>query len=111
MSPTTTEDRQKYISKISTGFIYFVSVTGVTGSNTEISKDVLSKVINAKKITNKPICVGFGISTPEQVRTISKIADGVIVGSAIVKEIDKHRNDKNFISHITKFASRMTKEL
>ncbi len=93
LSPTTTAKRIPGIAKASTGFIYFVSLTGVTGARQQLSPDIKSKVRIAKRFTKKPICVGFGISTPQHVQMISKFADGVIVGSVIIKEIQKSKKD------------------
>lgn len=108
LSPTTTPQRMKKIVKVSTGFIYYVSLTGVTGARAALPDDILSKIKSAKRATQKPICVGFGISTPEQVREISKVADGVIVGSAIVKEIEKHLQEANVAEKAAELVSRLT---
>ncbi len=104
LSPTTTPPRMKKIIAASTGFIYYVSLTGVTGSRRALSADLLKNIKLAKALTDKPICVGFGISTFSQVREISKIADGVIVGSAIVQEIAKNFEKKDLIKKIARFV-------
>jgi tryptophan synthase alpha chain len=90
LAPTTTRERMPAIVKASTGFIYFVSVAGVTGARTSIPPEIAKNIRQAKTMTGKPVCVGFGVSTPQQVRAMGRIADGVIVGSAIIKEIEKH---------------------
>ena len=87
LAPTTTKERMKKIVTAATGFIYYVSLTGVTGARKKLSHNFLNHVRMAKRLTNKPVCVGFGVSTPSQVESIARIADGVIVGSAIIKEI------------------------
>lgn len=107
LSPVTTKDRMAKIQKASTGFIYFVSVTGVTGARRDLPADFMRSVKMAKRISTKPICVGFGISTPEQVRAIGQVADGVIVGSAIIKEIEKHLRDKNMAEKVAGFVKRL----
>jgi tryptophan synthase alpha chain len=86
----TSENRIREIAKKSTGFIYVVSSMGVTGVRTEIKTDLNSIINTVKGVSDTPVAVGFGISTPEQAKQISKIADGVIVGSAIVKIIEKY---------------------
>lgn len=89
VSPTS-EQRTQMIAKESKGFIYAVSSMGVTGVRNEIKTDLAAVVQAIRATTDTPIAVGFGINTPEQARTISGIADGVIVGSAIVKIIEEH---------------------
>jgi len=88
-APTSTRKRLEKIAKKSTGFIYYVSLTGVTGARKRLPKDIVSHVRELKKITQKPVCVGFGISTPIQARRISRLADGIIVGSALIKVVEK----------------------
>jgi tryptophan synthase alpha chain len=87
LAPTSTEDRIKKVTKASSGFIYYVSITGITGANLLLdgSMDVLISKI--KKYTGKPIAVGFGVSTPMEASAVAGLSDGVIVGSAIVKRL------------------------
>jgi tryptophan synthase alpha chain len=85
VSPTSTEERIQLIAQRSRGFIYLVSVTGVTGARDNLPPDLETFVNRVKKIAPQPLCVGFGISTPEQARQIATIADGVIVGSRIIQ--------------------------
>lgn len=85
LAPTSTEDRIKKIAKASTGFIYYVSITGITGARLEINESLVDSIKNIRAITDKPLCIGFGVSNPEEASRMSAIADGVIVGSAIVK--------------------------
>ena len=87
LAPTSPASRQRMISQASQGFIYFVSVTGVTGVRRSLSKQVLRQVAHLKKRTKLPVCVGFGVSTPEQAKQVARVADGVIVGSAVVKAL------------------------
>lgn len=86
----TSEERVIKIAQEAEGFIYLVSSMGVTGVRTEITTDLSPTVEKIRTITSVPIAIGFGISTPEQAATYSQIADGVIVGSAIVNIIGKH---------------------
>lgn len=104
LSPTTTDDRIKKIAQSATGFIYYVSLTGVTGTAQGLPKDILARIKKAKAMTTKPVCVGFGVSTRAEVMAISAVADGVIVGSAIVKEIEKHRGQKDLVAKVTQFV-------
>jgi tryptophan synthase alpha chain len=83
------------VSQFSRGFIYYVSLTGVTGVREKLSGELESAVRRIQEQSQKPVAVGFGISTPEQAREVSRFADGVIVGSAIVKIIQEEgKNDK-----------------
>jgi tryptophan synthase alpha chain len=87
MSPTSTDERIKLIAKQSTGFIYYVSRLGVTGEQSALAADLDQAVANIQKHTDTPVAVGFGISTPEQAKAVATMAQGVVVGSAIVRMI------------------------
>ena len=89
----TSKERIQTIAKGAKGFIYCVSSLGVTGVRSEIKTDVGEMIRLAKEVTDTPCAVGFGIATPEQAKTMSKVSDGVIVGSAIVKLIAKYGKD------------------
>ncbi len=84
-APTSGDDRLKKVARASRGFIYFVSITGITGAKLDISEGLRASVEKLKGASKKPVMVGFGISTPEEAATVSSIADGVVIGSAIVK--------------------------
>ena len=90
VAPTTSDERMKLIGRLSTGFIYYVSVAGITGARTELPADLAEHLARLKALTSRPVAVGFGISTPEHVRRVAQIADGVIVGSAIVRKVQEH---------------------
>ena len=107
LSPTTTAARMKKIAKAATGFIYYVSLTGVTGARKQMSQDYIKHIRAAKRVTKTPICVGFGISTPAHVKKVSKHSDGVIVGSAIINEIQKNKGKKNLVSNVARFVKRL----
>ena len=92
IAPTSSE-RIKMIAGDATGFIYVVSSLGVTGMRSEIKTDLNAILSDIREVTDLPLAVGFGINTPQQASDISKIADGVIVGSAIVKIIEEHGED------------------
>ena len=87
VTPTTPRDRAIRIAETSTGFLYYVSVTGITGERTQLPPDLLENVGWLRQRTALPICIGFGISQPEHVRLLAPVADGLIVGSAIVRQI------------------------
>ena len=87
VAPTTPPERMKEIARLSRGFIYYISVTGTTGARDELPRDIADHISRLKEFTRKPIAVGFGISRPEQVAAVARIADGAIVGSAIIRKI------------------------
>ena len=89
----TSENRIKQIAKEAEGFLYVVSSMGVTGVRTEIKTDLKSILTSVKNVTNVPAAIGFGIHSPEQAKDMSKISDGVIVGSAIIKIIKQYGTD------------------
>jgi tryptophan synthase alpha chain len=87
IAPTTPGTRMERIARTARGFIYFVSVTGVTGERKSISEGLGDLITRVREHTSVPVCVGFGIGTPEQARQVGELADGVIVGTACVKMI------------------------
>jgi len=105
LSPTTTPQRAKFVSGVSKGFIYYVSLTGVTGPRQNLPKDLVDNIKKIKKITRKPVCVGFGISNAKQVKAVFKIADGVIIGSAIVKKIKENIGKPDLAEKVARFVS------
>ncbi|MBU0503313.1 MAG: tryptophan synthase subunit alpha [Candidatus Omnitrophota bacterium] len=104
LAPTSSPERIKYVAKNANGFIYYVSLTGVTGSRKELPKDFIRQVKLIKRYTDKPVCLGFGVSTPRQIRQINKTADGVIVGSAIVRKIKENIKRPDLIKRVTDFV-------
>ncbi len=89
-APTSTDQRLKLIAQVSTGFIYAISRTGVTGARQQMTGDAKTLVKRIRRFTKLPIAVGFGISTPEQFVAVGKFADGAVVGSAIVHAIEQN---------------------
>jgi tryptophan synthase alpha chain len=87
ITPTTPRDRALRIAAATTGFIYYVSVAGITGERKALPSDLVDNVAWLRERTNLPICIGFGISSPEQVRLLAPVADGLIVGSALVRRL------------------------
>lgn len=92
VTPTTPRERALRIAESSTGFLYYVSVTGITGERTSLPQQLLDNVAWLREQTDTPICIGFGISQPEHVRLLAPVADGLIVGSAIVRRIATAEN-------------------
>jgi len=89
LSPTSTDERLAMVAKRSQGFIYLVSLTGVTGARQALPPELEDFVNRVRQRTNKPLCVGFGISTPEQAKQVARVADGVIVGSRLIQLIEE----------------------
>jgi tryptophan synthase alpha chain len=87
VTPTTPRERAVRIARTSTGFLYYVSVTGITGERTELPPSLVENVAWLRTQTDLPICIGFGISQPEHVKRLAPVADGLIVGSAIVRRV------------------------
>ena len=111
IAPTSTEERIKKITAQANGFIYYVSRTGVTGEQKSMSDDIEEHINLIKKHSKLPIAVGFGVSNPEHVCEISKFADGVVVGSAIVRRIGEGGNSDDMIQNIEKFVEELTNPL
>ena len=113
VTPVTKSERMELIASITTGFIYTVSVLGVTGSRDKLSDTVEDLVGKLKKLTNIPVCVGFGISKAEHAATVAKAgADGVIIGSKIVGLIENNLNDsKKMLADISTFLSEVKKAI
>ena len=109
-APTTPPARFRKISKCSRGFIYYVSLTGVTGARKALSDRLKSDVKKLKKMTEKPVCVGFGISNSRQAKDIVRASDGIIVGSVIIKLIEENLADKNLlVKKVETFAGSIAK--
>ena len=89
VAPTTPRERALKIAELSSGFLYFVSVTGITGERTKLPPDLVDRVSWLRERTPLPICIGFGISKPEHVRLLAPVSDGLIVGSAIVRLMEQ----------------------
>ncbi len=86
VAPTSTEERIRRIARASAGFVYYVSMTGITGSQLSLDSSMRESLSAIRRVTKKPVAVGFGVSTPEEAKSVAETADGVIVGSAIVKK-------------------------
>ncbi len=95
VAPTTPPARIALIAKHASGFIYYVSREGVTGERSELAANLSASVAEIRKHTALPVCVGFGVSKPEHVRAIAQVADGVVVGRALVNVIAAHKDNKS----------------
>ena len=107
LAPTSTGERIKLISQKTRGFIYYVSLTGVTGPRQKLPADIAVNLAAIKRITKKPVCVGFGVSSRAQVKQITRVADGVIVGSAIIKKIRENRKRADLVSRVSNFVLKL----
>lgn len=110
ITPTTPAERAAKIASRSTGFIYYVSITGITGERPGLPSDLADNLSSLRSSTGLPICVGFGISTPQHAKLLKPIADGVIVGSAIIRRMADVTDDvsrEKTLQDITQFAAKM----
>lgn len=101
VAPTSTKERIKIITEATTGFVYCVSRTGVTGAQLELPADLKQLLSDTRSATDKPLCVGFGVSSPEHVRQVVETADGAVIGSALVNFLHSHAQDANVIDLVT----------
>ena len=111
-SPTTTIERMNNILKSSSGFIYYVSITGVTGSKINKILDIKKNYMYLKKVINIPFVIGFGINSPKKAHEISRYADGVVVGSDLIKEIEKGiENRSNIFNNVISLVKKYSKAI
>ena len=106
-APTSPPERVRRIAKVSSGFIYYVSLTGVTGSRAALPPEISAQVKGIKRMTNRPVCVGFGISRPAQVTEAVRVADGAIIGSALLETIGRAK--RNPVKAVAGFIRPMRK--
>jgi tryptophan synthase alpha chain len=104
VAPTSTPARMRRIARASSGFIYMVSVTGVTGARAALPPELRRNLQALRAITTRPVCVGFGIGTPEQARAIGRLADGVAVGSALVSLVERHAGSDRLLPEVGRFV-------
>lgn len=105
LSPTSTRERIKMVAALSKGFIYYVSLTGITGPRERLPLQIHHDVRLIKHYTDLPVCVGFGISRPDQARSLVRSADGIIVGSAIIRELERNLAEKDKVNKVINFVS------
>lgn len=102
LAPTSTPERIRTVAGASRGFIYYVSMTGITGSTLSIGMSMKETLRSIQESSGKPVAVGFGISTPGEAAVVARLADGVIIGSAIVKLIAQGKSARRFVQEIRK---------
>jgi tryptophan synthase alpha chain len=107
IAPTTSNERVKQIAAHATGFLYYISITGVTGTAKPRIAEVKKDVERIRRVTRLPLAIGFGISTPEQAKEIAHYADGIVVGSALVKMIEENSKKADFVSVVSQYAREM----
>jgi len=105
LAPTSTDERMKRVAEMASGFVYYVSVTGVTGARKSLDAMIGSSIDKIRTFTKLPIGIGFGISTPEQVREVARYSDAVIVGSALIKVIEDNLGDPDMVQKVGEFMS------
>jgi len=110
VAPTTSDKRLGQIAQQAHGFIYAISRAGVTGERDKMTRDAEALVTRVRAVSDLPVAVGFGISTPEQVRAVWRFADAAVVGSAIVSEIERLSSGSNLVNRIGEFAGRLKKD-
>jgi len=109
VTPTTPRERARRIAATSTGFLYYVSITGITGERDRLPPDIVDNVAWLRSQTDLPICIGFGISRPEHVKMLAPVADGLIVGSAVVRRIAavQQRGREEVLADVGCYAAEM----
>ena len=107
VAPTTTPERLERLAGEARGFLYYVSLTGVTGARTELAQGIEAGVRAAQQASGVPVCVGFGISTPEQASEVCRYADGVVVGSAIVDRIEQAESRADAVDAVSRFVAEL----
>ena len=111
IAPTSGMERIRRIAEKGSGFLYYISITGITGTKEPDPADIEKDVRSIRELTNLPIVVGFGISTAEQARQIAPAADGIVVGSAFVRLIEEHGGSPNLIPAVSNFAAEIKRAI
>jgi tryptophan synthase alpha chain len=106
-APTTTDVRLRFLAGRTRGFLYYVSLTGVTGARAALAADLASAVARVKSFSAVPVCVGFGVSTPAHAREVARFADGVVVGSAIVDRIERAGSPDEAVDSVARFVAEL----
>lgn len=106
-APTTSRDRLAMLAKETRGFLYFVSLTGVTGARQSVSNTLEEELAAVREVSDVPICVGFGVSTPEQAARVAAFADGVVVGSALVDRIARAPSAEAAVDAAARFVGEL----
>jgi tryptophan synthase alpha chain len=111
VAPTTGMERLRQIAVDATGFLYYISITGITGTAAPEIADIKREVGKIRQITKLPLAVGFGISNSKQASEIARFADGVVIGSAIVRVIDENKKNIDLIKIVSNYVSEIKKAL
>jgi len=111
VTPTTRDKRIALLTELTTGFVYYVSRTGVTGEREHVADALQEQIDRIRAVTDKPIAVGFGIAQPDQVAEVAAIADAAVVGSAIVRRIGEYGTDVDLVSKVGSFVGALTAPL
>lgn len=111
LAPTSTDDRIEKVALATRGFIYCVSLTGITGARDELSLVLPDFIWRVRSKTDKPLAVGFGISTPEQAKEVAEVADGVIIGSALINVINRGKTQKEQVDKAKGFVEEIRRAL
>ena len=109
VAPNTTSERREMLAATSRGFVYYICRFGVTGERSELPRDLGKQVRALKRMTDIPICIGFGISSPELAAAASKAGDGAVVGSHIVRMIEEHADKPDLVKRVARRAEAMAK--
>lgn len=104
VAPTSTPARRALVARRSRGFIYYVSLTGITGAKLAALSEIQSNVAKIRRLTQTPVAVGFGVATADDAAQVAAVADGVIVGTAIVRHIEQHQHDPHLSEHVGRFV-------
>jgi len=111
IAPTTDTKRLNKIAAKASGFIYYISITGITGTAAPKITDIKNEVEKIRRISSLPVAVGFGISKSQQAKDISRLADGVVIGSAVVRLIDENKNSRDLVRIVSDYVSGIKKVL
>ncbi len=111
LAPTSDRRRIRAVADAATGFVYYVSRTGVTGTRDELPRPLLKEAKRMRRKLSQPLAVGFGISSPEQVEAVAKVADGVVVGSALVRIVEENAADPALVERIESEVRRLAAPL
>jgi tryptophan synthase alpha chain len=107
VAPTSTDARLELVAERASGFIYAVSRAGVTGARKDVSSDARQLVERVRKVSDLPVAVGFGISNAEQVAETWRYAEAAVVGSALVAEIERLKDESNLVERVGEFARKL----
>jgi tryptophan synthase alpha chain len=111
LAPTSTDERIRLVCTGCRGFLYYVSLTGITGARASLAADLGEKLGHIRTFTELPLAVGFGVSTPDHVAEVARVADGAIVGSALVRVIEEHRDAPDLVERVEGFVAALAHAL